>query len=1218
MKHKYLLWAIAGVAALGALSAWYYPRVDQFSDIFFYEKISADVASVRGGTAPGEPAAWYPPFAATVFYGIGRIPSLSYVQAWLVFVVCAVAAATAYMYWVLKEQRAYLLPLAILLCFFLIGNNVAFARYDIVIGLCVVLGYLAFRAKHYASSIVFVVLAGGLKAVPFIVLPALLLIIPRTRMRSIWIGLAVGIVLIVGMPALLIGPNNFIAVTKAFVSFQGQRGFQIESTLSGVDMFAKNLANQRAYAAFHHFATHNMDLGAGALKVVTVLVALGLLYIYWRIWKNLARSELDAGLVFAACIAWMLFIAPVFSPQFLMWLIPLMLIWIGLRVEEPSKPSPAVRNIAIIVAFICVATQWIYPWHYREFFEQTYLFNTIMLNMRNLAVGVLAALSLRALGIRFHAPLRKLFKRPVTFLSQETAPLTATQKKIASYVMIAIVVGFVGYICSFKILDRDFWWHVKAGEVMTQTKSLIQTEPFAYTRAGQPYLATQSWLAEVALYEIHHAFGTNGIIVFRTLSMIVVFGALLAMNKKHMWLTTLFVILAANSAQPAFIERPQLFTFMLFAIFVALALRVLERGLSVRLAATMLGVEILWVNMHGAAAFLGIFIVVCLALQRAYVQREKFQWKPWAYLGIGMVLAFFVSPSGYYNITYMFQLLSDKTIVFIEEWQPRPLAVYLGEMGVLWIAAVWSLWSTRRNWVFCTALLVGVGFLSLRALRHEVLFVIAAVGITIYQLHYSKRFERFAQYLATRQMLAGLLLLISVFGLLRYTKNHYQNFAQQDQLFGYGAFTPAKGAYNFIEKHDLQGNMFNTYGIGGYLLNRGYPERKVYIDGRNVDYGFEFMNATYEGGLDGEHWKLLEDKYNLSYAIIDYMAIAKVGRAGYSVHLDKNPNWKLVYLDDWTGVYVKNIPENQDVIRASTYSLLTPINIDKGEVLDMLTVENKDVMIQELRRVIDGNTDGVKARILLARIYMADRKLSEARTLLGEVKNIQPHLADTYQLLAGIAHEEQQEVESITNYRTMLKHTGKAYPDINYRAIADVFTKAGHPFRAAYYRWLAKPEINQQTLGAQGNPLSDDQVLGDAQPLPSDGPITQDTIGDLFAGIAADLQKNNDEGVALAQQRKFPEAKEMFMEALKLDPGNPQTLNNLGVLFLETGDEAAALDYLKRALERTDEYADAHYNLGILYYRQQKYQDALKEAELAQKYGRDNKSLLEAIQGKLK
>lgn len=770
--------------------------------------------------------------------------------------------------------------------------------------------------------------------------------------------------------------------------------------------------------------------------------------------------------------------------------------------------------------------------------------------------------------------------------------------------MVAIGAGFIVYICSFQILDRDFWWHIKAGEIMTQTKSIISVDPFAHTREGKPYLATQSWLAEIALYAIHVTGGINGIIIFRTLTMLFVFGVLLAMDKRHIWLTGFLGIVAANAAQGSFIERPQLFTFSLFALAIVLAFRILERGLSPALAIACVILEVLWVNLHGAAAFLGILIVGCAALQRIYTQRRSFQVRPWVYLGVGMVLAFFASPSGYHNVTYMFQLLNDKTIIFIEEWQPRAWAVYVRSTLVIWIVALWSLWSTRRNWMFCGLLLVVFGYLSRSALRHEVLFVIAAVGITVYQLKYNKGFERFAQYLAARQMLAGLLLAISLLGLFHYTKNHYQNFAQQDQLFGYGAFTPAKGAYEFIEKHNLQGNMFNTYGIGGYLLNRGYPDRKVYIDGRNVDYGYPFMNEMFEASLDGEHWKKIEDTYHLTYAVIDYKAIANVGRAGYSVHLQHNPDWRLVYLDDWTGVYVKNVPENKDVIAQWTYSVLHPINFDKRAILDTVTPENKDTIIKELQHVIDGNPDGVQARLMLARMYIADGDDDAARPLLDAVKKIQPHLADTYQLFASIAVREQEWVEAAQYYSQMLKRTGKAYPDINYRGIADVFEKAGNPIQAVYYRWLAKPAPQSEARPTEQ--------------LKDTSPVTQDAISDLFTGIAQDISKYNNEGSSLAGQKKFPEAKTKFMEALKLDPGNPQTLNNLGVLSLQMDDEKAALEYFTRVFQRTAEYPDAHYNLAILYYRQQKYPEALQEAEKAQQYGRDSKRLIDAIQAKLK
>ncbi len=1213
--------AIFFIAVLVGVAVWYTARIDQYSDIFFYQKMGADVAQVRAGATPGEPSVWYPPFAGVVFYGISIIPNIAFQDAWLIVVVFLIAAATAYVYWGLQKQYAYLIPLAFLLCALMIGADVTFARYDVLIGILVILAWQANIAKKYGISIAFALMAGGLKAVPLILVPIFLFAIPRNRLRSTYIGAVVGLLLVFGLPALILGPRNTLSETKAFVSYQSNRGFQVESTWSAADIFAKNLFNQHALLGYHHFATHNLELGSRVSRVSLGLLAIGLIATYLHCWRRGLLKPTYLAPYLLVTTAWTLLAAPVLSPQFLLWVFPLMIVWIGKRLCQKKESLQTMRMPIILLGLIALATQWIYPWHYVEFLQQTYFFHTLVINVRNLALLLLFIWCLRYIGMSFHLPVifRNQWNKIVNFFTKQSPPLTHRQHYIAGWVIIAVAVGFVVYIGSFKMLDRDFWWHIKAGEIMTQTKQLITIEPFAHTRAGQPYLATQSWLSEILLYGIYSIGGVNGIIVFRALAMLAVFGLLLCIDTKRAWIYSILAIVGANAVQGSFMERPQLFTFMLFAAFLYLAFLVLEKGISKKISLLFVALAILWVNMHGAASLLGIGVVGLLALQYGYdmwIAKRSYTLshvQPWIYLIVAMCIGFFVSPSGYHNVSYITQLLGDKTITFINEWQPRDIASYFGDTAILWIIAVAALWNTRKNWVYCAGLLLITGYLSRKALRHEVLFVLSAVAVTVYQLKYNAAFGRFVSYLTRRQLLAALLLVLSWFGLFVYTTRHYQNFVQQDQLYGYGSFTPAKGAYEFIEKNNITGNMFNTYGIGGYLLYRGYPDRKVYIDGRNVDYGFDFMNATYQAGLDGEHWDIIEDKYNVTYAIIDYMAIAKAGRLGYSVHLDKNPTWKLVYLDDWTGVYVKDIAANKDIIRNSTYTILNPINVEKGAVLDTVTPENKEKIIQELQRMIAGNADGIQGRLLLARMYIADGTYALASSLLEEVKTIQPHHADAYQLLGTIALSQQQWVEAADYYTQMLTRTGKAYPNINYPAIADVFAKAGHPLNAAWYRWLAKPEVT-----SQDPQNSEGQIMGNAKSLPSSGPITQDTISDLFAGIAQDLQKNNDDGVALAEQRKFSEAKEKFMEALKLDPGNPQTLNNLGVLSLQTENEKTALDYLKRALERTDEYPDAHYNLAIIYFRQQNYKEALKEAEKAQKYGRDSKTLIDAITAKVK
>jgi tetratricopeptide (TPR) repeat protein len=1232
MNNKTLWWGIGLLVAIAAVAAWYYPQISDTSDIFFYQKMAGDVGHMRTGAAPGEPSAWYPPFAAIVFYVVSLVPHVPFAALWLSFVMLAIAAATAYLYFGLKEEKAYLLPAAIIVCLLLLGVDVVLARYDILIGLLIILAWRSHRAQKFDMAILWLVLAIGLKAIPAVLLPIFLLTMPRAEKiwwkSAVWrkagIGLLLGLAITIIVPGALLKPQHAWQAAKAFATYQSGRGFQVESVWSGVDMLAKNSLHQQALLGYHHFATHNLDLGTVYLNISTALVVLGLLAGYVVLWrKRAAVGEIAPHIV--AAITWVLLTASVFSPQFLLWAIPLALMWFAEKVSSWKKwPKDLIAPLAFI-AVILLFSQWIYPWHYVEFLQQQYVFNTMMLNFRNLAVALLCFWCLRFLGVRLPHAFKAPFISAWNFLKKPSAPLTVQQKKVAGIVIIAIAAAFIAYICAFKLLDRDFWWHIKAGEIMVNTHKLISVEPFAYTRAGQAYVATHEWLAQIILYFIYHAFGANGIIVFRTLTMAAIFGLFLWIDRKRAWLNSLLVILAANAVQPGFIERPQLFTFIIFAVMLYMAIDVLRRGLTQRHIIWFVVLEILWVNLHGAASLLGLLIVGSLALQYLYDwwrlpanSRPQLQEasKPWLYALGGMVLGMLISPATYHNFTYIYQLLNDHTIIFINEWQPRNFAVYLGDYWIIWIVAAWALLSTRRNWVFSGLLVLITGYLSRKALRHEMLFAFAAVAITIYQLEKNKWYAKFTDFLASRQVAAVALLMISWGALALYSKAHFLNFAQEDQLFGYGVFAPAKGAEAYIEKNNLQGHMFNTYGIGGYLLNKGYPNRQVYIDGRNVDYGFDFMNATYQGAIDDAGWEKLDKKFNFNYAVIDYTAIAKVGRAGYSVHLDKNPNWPLVYLDDWTAIYVKKTPENKDIIARDQYKILNPINIDKGQVLDTLTDANKADIKKELQRVIDSNPDGVDGRILLARVYISDNQFDKARELLGQVQKIQPHLPDTYQLLASIALAQQQWIEAAAQYDKMLANLGSAYPDVNYAAIAEVYSKAGKWLKGGFYNWLARPAVANAPAE---NPLATPTPTPSAAPAGTDA-TTQNTIADLLSGIGDDINKYNEQGIDLAQKGQVDPAKDAFLNALKLDPGNPKTLNNLGVLSLQTGKIDEAVDYLKRAFDRSkNDYADAHFNLAIAYYKQGKIQDALAEAKTAQKQGRkEADQLITFLEGKLK
>jgi tetratricopeptide (TPR) repeat protein len=58
-------------------------------------------------------------------------------------------------------------------------------------------------------------------------------------------------------------------------------------------------------------------------------------------------------------------------------------------------------------------------------------------------------------------------------------------------------------------------------------------------------------------------------------------------------------------------------------------------------------------------------------------------------------------------------------------------------------------------------------------------------------------------------------------------------------------------------------------------------------------------------------------------------------------------------------------------------------------------------------------------------------------------------------------------------------------------------------------------------------------------------------------------------GYDLLEQGQFDQARKIFEEVLRQDPGHPLALNNLAAIMVKQGDYDQALAYLKRALPRS-------------------------------------------------
>ncbi|MGH9636450.1 MAG: hypothetical protein ACRD72_16590, partial [Candidatus Angelobacter sp.] len=44
------------------------------------------------------------------------------------------------------------------------------------------------------------------------------------------------------------------------------------------------------------------------------------------------------------------------------------------------------------------------------------------------------------------------------------------------------------------IADPDIWWHLRSGQLMLQTHSQFHSDPYSFTRFGQPWV--HSWFTQ--------------------------------------------------------------------------------------------------------------------------------------------------------------------------------------------------------------------------------------------------------------------------------------------------------------------------------------------------------------------------------------------------------------------------------------------------------------------------------------------------------------------------------------------------------------------------------------------------------------------------------------------------------------------------------------------------------------------------------------------------
>jgi hypothetical protein len=411
------------------------------------------------------------------------------------------------------------------------------------------------------------------------------------------------------------------------------------------------------------------------------------------------------------------------------------------------------------------------------------------------------------------------------------------------------------------IADPDFWWHLRTGQWIVETHAIPHADPFSFSNQGKTWLAHE-WLSEILIYGIYQIGGYGLLILIFAAIITATFLLVYLRSAERPYIAGFALLLGALATAPTWGVRPQVISYLLFALFLFL----LDRYAETRKTKYLIPIPILmllWVNLHAGYALgfaiIGIYIVGDIfELIKVKVTKNGSTNSPilrniLILCGILVlsVLAALANPNGIRLLTYPFETLSSQAMQQnIQEWfSPDFHQVEWQPLAWLILALIGAGLLGRKSISPTKVLLTLVsGYAALHSMRHVPLFVIAAVPVLAEEIGSVIRIRQEVRQAGRLLRWVNFLLVmctVLVAGL------RFVNVVQEQASTEKEEFPAA--AVDWIIQHHPGGNIFNTYGWGGYLIWRLYPEYQVYIDGRADVYGDPFINdyLRIEGGEPG-------------------------------------------------------------------------------------------------------------------------------------------------------------------------------------------------------------------------------------------------------------------------------------------------------------------------------------------------------------------------------
>lgn len=441
----------------------------------------------------------------------------------------------------------------------------------------------------------------------------------------------------------------------------------------------------------------------------------------------------------------------------------------------------------------------------------------------------------------------------MTSTLDESPPRARGESRFApsAIVAFAVLASIPVKVIADRLFDPDLWWHLQTGELIVRDW-IPAVDPYSYTAPGKEWVV-QEWGAEVILHGIRSLFGLYGILFYRGLMLLAVYAVMSRIIVKRMgggMATWALIGLAAYTGIPNWTERPNLMSFFIFT----LALLLVERR--DKMIWWFVPLAALWANLHGMV-ILGIGLLAVIAVSEWL--KVWLRWdgadRTWAarlsLVTGASLLATLANPEGPGLLVHAFRLVGVASAI-VSEWRSpnfhNPGAWFFTAM--LFLTILVFIFSPKRPDLTDIALALAFTFLALQAVRN---LAVAGIVLGIASAPYVRPAFSVLPWRpkprddvgeGTSRILGIAGYAAATLGLLAVLVTGFPRSSDPgDIISGYPVAS--------IDRLNTPGVRVFAYDVwSGMVIDRAWPNARVYIDLRWDYYGLELSNS-YADTIDG-------------------------------------------------------------------------------------------------------------------------------------------------------------------------------------------------------------------------------------------------------------------------------------------------------------------------------------------------------------------------------